>query len=434
MRIWSDPTRRRWLVFAVLVLGYMLVSVYRLSTAVLADQLQVAFGTSGAALGTLHAAFFYIYAALQLPAGVLADRLGSRLTVAGGTLVMSAGGTVFALADSYAAAFLGRALVGLGGGVLFIAILRFCANWFRPGEFATMNGVTMAVAGVGGVLATTPLAVAVGTFGWRDSVLGLAGVGVLVAALVLLLASDTPEDAGFDSISGVSLSSPSSLGETWANARTVFAERETWLAGAALFAGTGINITVFGLWGVPYVVQTYGLSVQAASTYTLLGSAGLLVGPPSIGWLSDRLGRRTELMFLGQLCFAGAFVLLAVVGNPPLPVVAACFFLAGALAGSYALGYTVIKERHDAAASGVATGAVNTLGFAGAAVLPTVMGAVLDTYTTGRTVGGSTVYSVTGYRVAFGLAAAVSLAACCCVAYLHTRERASAPDGEVSAT
>jgi len=134
VRIWSDPTKRRWIVFAALAIAYALVSVHRLSTAVLAEQLTAAFDTSGAALGTLHAAFFYIYAAMQLPAGVVADRTGSRLAVTAGTAVMSVGALLFSVADSYLVAFLARTLVGFGGSLLFIAILRFLANWFRPGE------------------------------------------------------------------------------------------------------------------------------------------------------------------------------------------------------------------------------------------------------------------------------------------------------------
>ena len=79
----------------------------------------------------------------------------------------------------------------------------------------------------------------------------------------------------------------------------------------------------------------------------------------------------------------------------------------------------MVNERHDATASGVATGTANTLSFSGAAVLPPVMGALLEEYATERTIGGATVYSVTGYRVAFGLATAVLFVAAGCALALH---------------
>ncbi|QLD85850.1 MFS transporter [Natronomonas halophila] len=435
-RLWTDPETRRWLAFFALAATYALVSVYRLSTAVLADELTRAFDVTGTQLGTLHASFFYVYAAMQLPAGVFADRLGARRTVTGGTLVMSLGGIVFAAADSYALAFAGRALVGFGGSVLFIAILRFCANWFRPTEFARMSGFTLAVSGFGGVLATTPLALAVSAFGWRPTLTGMAAVGVGLATTAYLVARDTPSDAGFEPMAGPEPPGAPSLRAIVSNARTVLAERETWLCGAILFAGTGVNITVVGLWGIPYLVQTYGLSVTAASTYTLLGSAGLLVGPPTVGAVSDRLAgaadgtastaARTRLIVIGMAIYTAAFATLAITGAPPRIVVAAVFFASGALAGAYALTYAVVKERHEAAASGVSTGTINTMAFTGAAILPTLMGYALDAYWTGETIGGARVYSEFGYQVAFGLAATVASLALLSSILLHRRTVARA--------
>ncbi|MFB6178646.1 MAG: MFS transporter [Halorientalis sp.] len=422
MRSWSDPTKRRWIAWTALAAAYALVSVHRLSTAVLAEQLTTAFGTTGAALGTLHASFFYIYAAMQLPAGIVADRVGSRRAVAAGTVVMSVGALVFGTAQTYLVAFLARALIGLGGSLLFIAILRFCANWFRPGEFARMSGLTIAAAGLGGMLATTPLAMVVTATDWRSTMLGLGVLGFVLAAVAYLLARDSPADAGLPEIDGVPMARTPSLGAIAGNARGVLREPETWLVGIVLFAGTGVNITVFGLWGVPYLVQTYGLSVTRASTYTFLGSLGLLVGPPFVGWLSDRLERRTSLMVGGEALIAAGYATLAVTGRPPLPLVALVFLASGFLAGGYALGYTVIKERHVSGASGVATGTVNTMAFTGAALLPTLLGVVLDTYGTGQTINGARVYSVLGYRVAFGLVALVGLAAVLAGIVLHRLE------------
>lgn len=421
MGIWSSATKRRWIVWGALALAFLLVNVHRLSTAVLSEDLMRAFETTGASLGTLHSAFFYIYAPMQVVAGVFADRLGIRRTATIGTVVMSVGALGFALAGSYPVALLSRVVIGLGASVIFIATLRFAANWYRPDEFATMSGLTIAIAGVGGILATTPLAVVVTTFGIRLSLLGLAFVGFGIAAVVWLLARDTPAAAGLDPIENVPSAPPLSLRGVATNVRVVFAELETWLAGLALFTSTGVNITVIGLWGLPYVADVYDLTVTQASTLTLLGSLGLLVGPPVVGRLSDRLTRRTELMVVGAALYTLLFASLAIVGRPPLAVVGVVFFSVSFLAGAYALGYTVVKNRHGSAASGVATGAVNAVGFAGAAVFPTVMGAILDAYWTGEILAGARVYTMLGYRVMFALAAAGGLVSLLCVASLHVR-------------
>ena len=425
MRLLRDSLRRRWLIWATLAGVFLLVNVYRLSTAVLSDSLAVAFEATATELGTLHASFFVIYALLQLPAGVLADRIGIRRSATVATVVMSVGGVAFALSGTYLGAFAGRALIGLGGSVVYIAILRFCANWFRADEFATMNGVTVAVAGLGGILATTPLAIVVGALGWRTSILGLAVVGLSFATGVYLLTRDSPRDAGLDPIEGVPEPPELTLEEVGANVRLVLADRGTWLISAAMFCGTGITITLLGLWGVPYVVQVYDVSVTQASVYTLLGSVGLMVGPPTFGWLSDRLGQRKPIMVVGAALFTAALAVLAVSVQPPRAVVGVAYFAVAFVLGAVMVGYTVAKERHGSAASGVATGTVNAAAFLGAALFPTLMGAVLDAYWTGETVAGARVYTELGYRVAFGIAAVAGLVALACSAWLQLRSSSS---------
>lgn len=421
MRLLRDPLRRRWLIWATLAGVFLLVNVYRLSTAVIADPLAAAFDATAMELGTLHASFFVIYAALQLPAGVLADRAGIRRSATVAAIVMNLGAVWFALSGSYVGAFAARALIGLGASVIYIAILRFCANWFRANEFATMNGLTIAFAGLGGIVATTPLAIAIGTFGWRTSLLAIGIVGLAFAAGVYWLTRDSPRDAGFDPIDGVPEHELISLSGVGANVKLVLRDRDTWLVCAVLFAGTGITLTVLGLWGVPYVVQTYDVSVTQASVYTLLGSVGLMVGPPTLGWVSDRFERRTPFMVVGAVVFAAALGLLALVERPPQVVVAGTFFVLAFVLGALMLGYTVAKERHGSAASGVATGTVNAAAFTGAAIFPTAMGVALDTYWTGETVAGARVYTSMGYRVAFGIAAVAGLVALACSVWLHLR-------------
>ncbi|WP_254536512.1 MFS transporter [Halomarina litorea] len=428
-------SRWRWVLWAALAGGFLLVNFHRVSSAVLADDLTRAFDTTGTELGLLHSSFFYIYAALQLPAGLLVDRAGVRRVAAAGLAIMSVGVVGFALADSLLAGFLARALVGLGGSVLYIATLRFCANWFRRDEFATMTGWTVAAAGLGGVLATTPLALAVVAVGWRGTLLATAVGGGSLAGVIYLLVRDRPRDGGFDPVEGADPPERrADLATVAANTRRVLRERETWLLGVMLFFVIGTNFTVLGLWGVPYIAHVYDVSVARASTYVLLGNVGLLVGPPVMGTLSDRLGRRTDIILASTVAFTLAYGTVFAVVTPPLPVFGALLFLALFTNGGTLLAYTVAKERHANSASGTVTGTINSIGYFGAAVFPALMGVALDTYWTGTTIDGARVYTATGYRVAFGIATAAGCVAVCCAAWLHLRldgapsERAATAD------
>jgi sugar phosphate permease len=423
--------QRRAGLWTLLAAGFLFVNFHRTTTAVLADPLARAFDANGAELGLLHASFFYVYAPLQLPAGLIVDRYGPRRVGAAGLGVLTVGVVGFALAESLVAGYLGRAVVGLGGSVLYISTLRFCANWFRADEYATMTGYTVAAAGVGGVLATTPLALATERVGWRTAMLVVGAATGVLAVAVAAAVRDAPSDAEAAAVGrsdGVA-STVASATEMLTNVRTVVAERETWLMGVVLFCVLGVNFTVLGLWGVPFLVDVYDLSIARASTFVLVGNVGFVLGSPALGALSDRLGRRTELIVATAAVFTVAYAALAFV--PPLWVVAPAFFVALLGNGGVALVFTVGKERHPPAVAGTITGVVNGVGYFGAAVLPAVMGAVLDAYWTGEMINGARVYTVFGYRVAFGIATLAGVVAAVAAAWLHRRE--SRPDRRAAA-
>lgn len=419
MQIWSSPHSRRWLLWGLLAASFLLVNVYRLSTAVIAEDLMIAFETTGAQLGTLHATFFFIYGLMQIPTGVLVDFIGPRRTAAVGATLMNLGALLFAVATNYYLAFGGRFLIGLGGSVIFVSILRFCANWYSAGKFGTMNGLSFALAGVGGVLATTPFAILVDGAGWRSSVGMLATMGFVLAIGTYVFVRDSPERAGFEPVEGVPEQPRLSAKESWAFLTDVLRDRLTWVVYIILFCTGGVNLTLFGLWGIPYVVQVYGTSVTVASLFTLLGGVGTVIGPPVIGRLSDRTGYRTEIVVVAAFIYTITLAVIALFGNPPLVVVAVAFFLTGVLLGAFVLTYPLIKERNPDRASGIALGTINGSAFLGAAVFPSLMGWILDSYWTGELSGGARVYTTTGYRLAFAFATLAGALSLLCAIWLY---------------
>ncbi len=177
--------------------------------------------------------------------------------------------------------------------------------------------MTAGVAGLGAILATTPLAITVDSFGWRPTVLGLAVVGFRLRR-VYVLARNSPADAGLEPIEGVPEQPSITLAETGQYLRRLARDPDQWLLSMIFFAGNGTILTLIGLWGVPYLVVVYDLEVTTASYFTLLGSIGMLVGAPAVGWISDRLGRRTLLLVTGLGLFALVLSIVPATGRPPL--------------------------------------------------------------------------------------------------------------------
>ncbi len=190
----------RWGIFALLVFAYMLVFFHRMAPAVVSADLMRDFGTSGAALGSLAAMYFYIYTAMQIPSGVLADTLGARFTVAAGNVVAGAGSIWFGLADSFWAASCGRALVGLGVSVVFVGLFKSNSVWFSERNYGMVSGLTLLLGNVGAMASAGPLAALLGVYSWRTIFIALGVVTLVLAALTLLLVRNSPEDLGFPSV------------------------------------------------------------------------------------------------------------------------------------------------------------------------------------------------------------------------------------------
>lgn len=424
MRIPTDPVRRRWIAYASLIGVFLLVNIHRLSTGVLSEELTAAFGITAAQLGTLHAAFFVIYALVQVPTGVLADRYGARAVATAGALTLSVAAAGFALSDGYALAFFFRALLGLGSGVIFISTIRFCANWFRANEFGTMTGLTGGMAGLGAIIATTPLAIAIDHLGWRPTMLTFAALGFVAGGFVWLFVRRSPAAAGLEPIQNVPEQPSVTFGDAADHLRTLFADPDQWLLSIVFFSAMGTILTVIGLWGVPYLVVVHGLDITTASYFTLLGAVGMFIGGPAVGRLSDALGRRLLPMVAGLGIFTIVLSVIPIVGQPPLFLVAVVYLLVGGSLGVTMLALSIIKEQYPPAASGVATATVNGAGFVGGAALPPLMGAALDRYRTGDIVAGTAVYTDFGYRVAFGVTAvAVGVGFCAAVLFALRNQR-----------
>ncbi|THE62771.1 MFS transporter [Salinadaptatus halalkaliphilus] len=421
--IWSNPYRRRWLLWGILALSFLLVSVYRLSTAVIAGSVMDAFAITGAQLGTLHAIFFIVYALMQIPTGILVDKVGPRRTAAAGAAVMNVGAVWFALTTSYAGALGGRFFIGLGGSVIFVSMIRFCANWYRADEFATMNGICFAVGGFGGLLATTPFAVLVEFAGWRTSVAALGAIGLVAAVATFAFVRDSAARADLPAIEGVPEQPELSVTEVTTFTRRIVSDRWTWITAVMLYCTGGVNLTLVGLWGIPYVVQTYDTSVTVASMITLCGGIGAVVGPPTFGRLSDAVDYDTEFIIASAVSYTVVLGSLAAIGDPPMVAVGLAFFLTGSLFGAFVLTFPMIQARYDERASGIAVGAINGASFFGAATFPTLMGWALDAYWTGEFHDGARVYTETGYRLAFAIGAIAGLVAVCCAVWIHRQDR-----------
>jgi MFS family permease len=367
----------RWLVFFLGVAAFWLSFFHRVAPAAIAADLTAAFDVTGAALGALAATYFYVYAIMQVPSGVLADTLGPRRVLVTGGFVAAAGSMLFASAQSLMTAAIGRTLVGLGVSVAFICVMKLNANWFDERRFATATGV----ANVGGILgafaATAPLAWLVSFVSWRTVFMWI-GVLSLVLAFVTLWKL---ENAPASSRRQVSAS------ENWSPAlAAVVRNRATWPAFWVNFGLSGVNMSFAGLWAVPFLSHAYGMSAVTASNHTSLMLAAYAVATALAGWLSDRMQRRRPLMILSAVLYLACWV--AWIAGVPSGWTYALAGVMGVVVSGFSLSWACAKEVNAPARAGMATSVANLGGFVAAGILQPLVGWVLDMSGASSTSGG----------------------------------------------
>jgi sugar phosphate permease len=387
---------------------FLFAFFHRAAPGVFAKELMQAFGATGTIIGLLSATYFYAYAGLMIPAGVLLDRLGVRWVVAAGGLTMGIGTIGMAAAQGPVLLFGGRFLVGAGASVMFVGALRIAATWFPPSYFGTLSAATAAIGILGGLVATAPMAGLAAGLGWRGA---LAAVGVVTlagAVCCLLLVRDHP-DHDHRGRTGPALGWDATL----AGLGRVLRNPHTWPPFLAFFFLYSATNNLF-FWIVPYLRDVHHLGMTDAALYATASSLALLIAGPLTGFVSDRVLRRRRLPYtvLTAVQFVAWVVFVLTLGRLPLAGLYALLFGMGLVGGAFVLTWPLGREVNPPALAGIAVATVNLGGFVGAALTQGPLGTLLDARWAGETLRGARVYPVEAYRASFTASAALILCAC----------------------
>lgn len=397
---WRRFQRLRWTSYGILVLAYMTVYFHRMAPGVVSAELMASFHTSGAALGSLAATYYYIYTAMQIPAGVLADTLGPRLGVGLGCLVAGAGSLLFGGAESFEAASLGRFLVGLGVSVVFVGLMRSNTQWFSERNYGAISGFTLLLGNLGSILAAGPLALALKVVSWRDIFIWIGILSLMIALLTLIFVRSQPRDAGLPSLRELEGLDPHPPRDRhWLlDLRGVLTTAAVWPSFFMMFGVAGSLFAFAGLWGVPLMRDGFGLDRTQASLYTTMALAGFAIGCLTMGVLSDRLGRRKPLILAASALSVLLWIALSVLPWGPGWSGLTLYALLGLAAGGFVVGYAAAKDVVPPGVAGMAIALVNTGLFLGAAILQPAFGWAMDLSWDGTLINGVRHYALTDYR------------------------------------
>jgi sugar phosphate permease len=407
-----------WVMWAIPAFLFLIGFFHRAVPGVIARDLMHAFDVTGATIGRLAATYFYSYAALMVPAGLLVDAFGPRRVMAAGGAVMGLGALVMGAAAAAPLLFAGRLLVGAGASVTFVGTLKIAAAWFSPVRFGFLAALTATVGILGALVSTLPLAALVERVGWRGAFWGVGLVTLAATAACLLVVRDRPTGP-------VGAAPAPDLGSVLGAMARVLGNPHTWppfLAFFCLYTVAGNQM----LWMVPYLRDVYGLGLSQAAFYAMATSLALLVSGPLTGFVSDRVVGRRKAVCLALSCAQLALwlVFVGTLGALSLAAVHGLLFVLGLAGGAFVLVWPIAREVNPPHLDGVAVAFVNFGGFLGAALTQGPIGGRLDARWAGALVDGVRRYPVEAYQDVFGVCAAFAAAAVLvCLLMRETRGR-----------
>jgi len=381
----------RWVIWALAATFYLYEYFLRVFPSVIIPDLMSVFSVDATAIGALSAFYFYIYAPLQLPVGMITDRYGARKLLAIAAMTAGLGTLLFAIASQYWTAAAGRFLMGAGSSFGFVGMIYVSSHWFEESKRGIMIGLANTIGMMGAILGEGPLRIGINLFGWRISLFVMAGFAFILSALIYLIVRNDPPD--MKKIE----KSPTNLIK---NLKIVSQNFYTWLNALVALFFYVTTATFAGLWGIPFIQATYGISTELAGFAVSMIFFGWAAGGPLIGIFSDKIRQKKPILLLTN---AIGFILMSIVvyiSHLPISLLFILFFLTGFISSGQLLNFSYCIDINPPSAKGTAIAFTNFIVVIGAVVLQPFVGYLLDLNWTGQMMGNIHVYSSHDYTIA----------------------------------
>ncbi len=385
-----------WIVWGLGCLFYFYECLLQVSPSVMSSELMRDFSVTSQTLGVLSGIYFYSYAAMQLPGGVMMDYFGPQRLLTIATSICAVSTIAFGLTDSFFMACLARLMIGFGSAFAAVGAMKLAANWFPAERFALLTGMMVTIGMLGAIFGEAPLAILIDSVGWRHSMIIMGSIGIILAILIFTVAKDMPKNAHAPH-AAIHDDEPmlSSL-------ITLLKNKQLWLVafyGGLMYMATPIFC---GLWGVPFLMFKMHIAKSTAANYISLVFIGWAIASPLWGIFSNRIGRRKPPMYIGCV---GALISCLVFIYAPIEsawIIELFLFTFGIFSAGFLPAFAVAKEL--CSKKYVATGLsfMNMMNMIGIAVGQPLIGFVLDKLWRGEIVDKVRVYPLEAYH--FGLA------------------------------
>lgn len=381
-------SKQAWFVWGIAAFFYLYELVLRVSPSVMTEGLSNSFNVSASMLGVLVSFYYYSYTMLQLPCGVLLDRIGVKWILSISAFLCAFGSILFALTDNLSVAQVGRFLVGCGSACAFISSLQIASTMFPAKYFVLLTGATNLMGTVGGLVGGYPVAKAVNAFGWHQTTYMLAYVGFAIAVLIMFVFPNTPR-------------------QKIQNNRSIIKDVLSLIKNKQIIIASLITSLMYlpwctfaELWAVPYFMKRFDVTNEVASMASSSVFLGVALGSVLMAFVANRIKSYNKTLKYSALA-CGTLFLIMLYSPINLYVSLLIVFIIGILTGAQPIGFTCAKNNSIAELSGTTLALTNCIVMLLGSIFQPLVGYLLDLFR-GNIVDatGQRLYSVECYTSA----------------------------------
>lgn len=386
-----------WIVWGLSCLFYFYECLLQVSPSVMSSELMRDFAVTSQTLGILSGIYFYSYAIMQLPGGVMMDYFGPHRLLTIATTICAVSTIAFGLTDSFFMACVARLMIGFGSAFAAVGTMKFAANWFPAQRFALLTGMMVTIGMLGAIGGEAPLALLIDSYGWRHSMLIMGCVGLGLALLLLIFAKDTPSGSNHGDIHAAD-DEP-----LLKSLVTLIKNKQLWLV--AIYGGLMYMATpVFcGLWGVPFLMLKMDLAKATAANYISLVFIGWAIASPLWGIFSNRIGLRKPPLYIGAI---GALITSLCFIYIPFKTgffVQVLLFLFGIFSAGFLPAFAVAKELCSKRYVATGLSFMNMMNMIGIALAQPIIGFILDRTWQGEIIDKVRIYPLESYYLSLSI-------------------------------
>lgn len=359
--------RMAWSVWAVSAVFVLFQFFLQLSSGEIIGGIMKTFALSAFGAGVLVSSYYYIYVLLQVPAGMLMDRYGSRGILSAGALVVGVGSLLFATSKSIYLALLGRVLMGGGSAFAFVGCLNIISIWFPVRRFALMAAIVETAGMAGAISGNFWVADVISKWGWQHCMLFSAVFSGVLSLFLFLIVRDAPRRKNNRAVKKNSTA-------LWQGLKLLLRKPVVWING--IYSGLSFSIvtTFTALWAIPFLEISHHIHLFKASMVDAVLYIGVAAGGPILGWLDSRTNWRRAIMIINALFAALCLLAVIFISSLSLTAVAILLFFAGVGASGYVLTFAIANEVATDNNGATSIGLTNMLCVAFAPILQPLVG------------------------------------------------------------